>query len=100
MRQRTKTVLEGDIEKRFVREAKKLGCMTRKLNGVGYRDWPDRLVMVPGGAIIFIEFKRPGEPLRESQASLHEDAAAIGHDWNVCDSWEHAINIVRQHMRE
>jgi hypothetical protein len=99
MRRRTKTVLEGDIEKRFVRELKKLGCKSRKLNGTGYRDWPDRLIMVPGGITLFIEFKRPGEELRPSQQELHDEAAEMGHDWQVFDSWENAIEYVRQHMR-
>lgn len=100
MRQRIKPVLEKDIEKRFVRELKKLGCKSRKLNGTGYRDWPDRLILVPGGVTLFIEFKIPGEDLRPSQASLHEEAADLGHTWYTFDSWENAIECVRSHMRK
>ncbi len=99
MRQRTKTVLESDIEKRFVRELKKLGCKSRKLNGTGYRDWPDRLVLVPGGVSLFIEFKRPGETLRESQQNLHDEAAELGHTWYTFDSWEKALQVVLSHMK-
>jgi len=99
MRQRTKTVLEKDIENRFVKEAKKLGCITRKLNGMGYNSWPDRLILVPGGVTLFFEFKRPGEHLRPAQAELHLQADTIGHTWYTFDSWEIAIAIVRQHMR-
>lgn len=98
MRQRTKTVLESDIEKRFVRELKKLGCKSRKLNGTGYRDWPDRMILVPGGITLFFEFKRPGEDLRPSQQELHNEAAELGHTWYTFDSWENAIACVRQHI--
>lgn len=98
MRPRIKVVLEKDIENSFVRQAKKLGCKTRKLNGTGYRSWPDRLILVPGGVTLFIEFKRPGEDLRPDQESLHEDAATIGHTWYTFDNWEGAIELVKSFL--
>lgn len=98
MRVRTKAVLESAIEKAFLRQVKKLGCKTRKLNGTGYRDWPDRLIMVPGGVTLYFEFKRPGEELRPSQAGLHEEAALLGHTWYVFDNVEAAILKVKEFL--
>lgn len=95
----TKIILEKDIEAKFMKEAKKLGCITRKLNGMGFNSWPDRLVLVPGGTSLFIEFKKPGETLRPAQEALHEDAKSLGHTWYVCTSAENALNIVRQHIK-
>ena len=43
-------------------------ALTRKLNGYGHRDWPDRLVVLPRTPAFYIEFKKPGEELRPSQA--------------------------------
>ena len=95
---RARKILEGTIEKRFVKEVKKLGCITRKLNGMGNRDWPDRLILVPGGVTLFIEFKRPDEGLRPTQEALHEDVAAMGHTWYVFDNWEGALAVVKDHL--
>ena len=94
-----KLPLEKDIEAKFVREAKKLGCLCRKLNGMGARDWPDRLVLVPGGAILLIEFKRLGATLRPSQEAWHEDAKAIGQEPYVFDNWEQPLALVERKLR-
>jgi hypothetical protein len=98
-----RTVKEVNIENRFVQEAKKLGCKTRKLNGMGANDWPDRLVMVPGrpGKFITIEFKRPGGKLSSGQADWHTDAVSMGFAATtyVCFSWEEALVIVKGLMK-
>lgn len=94
-----KKVLERDIEGAFVKKARALGCMCRKLNGMGYASWPDQLVLCPGGAILFIEFKREGEELRPAQEELHEEALGIGHKWFWFDNWEDALNLVKKHTR-
>jgi hypothetical protein len=94
----TSPPLEKTIEARFVKEAKKLGCMVRKLNGMGARDWPDRLVLIPGGAVVLIEFKRPGAELRLSQMDFQDDARAIGHYVQVYQSWEAALAYVKARL--
>ena len=92
--------LEKDIENAFVRKVKQLGCITRKINGMGFNAWPDRLILCPGGATLFIEFKRPGETLAPLQDALHSDVKAMGHTWYVCDSWENALSIVHEHIKQ
>jgi hypothetical protein len=57
-------------ERKFVKAAKEQGWKTRKLNGLGNRNWPDQLVVV-FDFVGFIEFKREGEDPREAQARLH-----------------------------
>ena len=98
-RTRKKRVLESSIEKSFVRRARKLGCICRKLNGMGHNHWPDQLVLVPGGKTLYIEFKKPGEGLRGAQAGLHEDVRAIGHKFYTFDNWEQAIALVEKYIR-
>ena len=73
------TPLETTEEQRFVRLAKALGCKCRKLNGTGNRDWPDQLVLVPGGVKLLFEFKRVGKELRPTQEVWHDAARKIGH---------------------
>jgi hypothetical protein len=97
-RKRKKVVREADIENAFVRKIKELGCRTRKLNGMGFNSWPDRLILCPGGAVVFIEFKKPGEDLRPAQQQLHEDVGSIGHTWYTCDNVDDAMEIVHNAM--
>jgi len=76
MRQRKKR--EASAEKSFVAGIKKRGAKSRKLNGLGFRAWPDRLVFGHNGVIMLVEFKRVGEDLTPLQASLHRDFARMG----------------------
>lgn len=87
--------LESSIEKKFVKEARKLGCMTRKLEGIGQGGWPDQLILIPHGPKLLIEFKRPGGVLSPIQEACHEDAEKIGHQFYVFDNWQEAIALVK-----
>jgi VRR-NUC domain len=54
-------MLEKSIEAAVVAYAKKKhGMLCRKMNGLGFRGWPDRFFITKKGNIFFIEFKRPG----------------------------------------
>ena len=88
--------LESSIESTFVKKARALGCMTRKLNGMGQRDWPDQLVLIPGGVGILIEFKRPGESLRVGQQTWQEDAKEIGHGSYVFNNWQEPLELIKR----
>jgi hypothetical protein len=63
-----KAPLERELEKHFAKEIKRLGLMTLKLQIMGRRGWPDRLV-VHNGVVYLAELKtETGElsPLQES----------------------------------
>lgn len=67
---------EAQIEAAGERRLKALGCKTRKMNGMGFRSWPDRQVFPeatseprPYGSF-WIEWKRPGEKLTVAQKFL------------------------------
>jgi hypothetical protein len=92
-------VLERNIEGKFVKEARALGCLCRKINGLGYASWPDQMVLCPGGKVLLIEFKRPDEELTEAQADLHSEALKIGHKWYWFDNWEDALNLLIKHIK-
>ena len=49
-------ILENDIEQRLVRDIEKLGGLCIK---VGQDGWPDRLCILPGGRLCWVELKRP-----------------------------------------
>lgn len=52
---------EAEEEATFVRKARAKGYLCRKLNGQGFRGWPDQMTISPFGVVKFIEFKRPGK---------------------------------------
>ncbi len=51
---------ESTIEKRLITAVKSRGGLCIKLPARWYRGIPDRLVLLPGARVIFIELKRPG----------------------------------------
>lgn len=94
-----KPPLEKTIEQAFVRKAKALGCKCRKLNGLGNRDWPDQLVLIPGGQVLLIEFKRPGEKLRPSQQFWHDSVRHLGFQPYVFDNWQEPISLIQELLK-
>lgn len=68
------------------------------MNGLGFRDWPDRMVLKPGVPWpLWIEFKRPGEEQTKSQRLLAERLRAFGHSVRVCHSREDAAEAYEEH---
>jgi hypothetical protein len=60
-------ILEKDIEGASVKYARFLGYICLKVSPMGSRGWPDHLFINIHGVHIYIEFKRPGEPLKPLQ---------------------------------
>jgi hypothetical protein len=52
-------VREGSIEKLLRTRVDESGGLCIKLSPVGYVGIPDRLVLMPGGRIAFVEVKKP-----------------------------------------
>lgn len=80
---------ESDIEKYLVARIKALGGECRKVQWVGRRGAPDRLVMLPADQPLttaWIELKRPGEVAEPHQAREHERMGKMGQIVLVIDS--------------
>ncbi len=76
---------EASVEAAFVRLLRRHGLPSLKLNVAGQRGWPDRLVLLPGGEVVFVELKRPGGKARKLQEHVHKRLAALGFRIAVCD---------------
>lgn len=81
-------MLEKDIEKKLVAEAKKRGCIPIKLLSANYNGLPDRLILSLGGKCAFIELKAPGKKPRALQLKRHRELRALGFAVYVIDSIE------------
>lgn len=79
---------EARIEARLVRGARALGLLAPKFTTME-RGWPDRLLLLPGGRVLWVEVKQPRGRLSPYQAKVHERLRGRGHDvrvvWSVPD---------------
>lgn len=92
---------ESVIETHLVKRVKELGGEVRKVQWVGRRGAPDRLVMLPRqtpeqarfpfgrkALSIWVELKAPGEKPKPHQAREHERMRKMGQRVVVIDSIE------------
>lgn len=81
-------LLENKIEKKLVNEIEKIGGKALKFISPGLSGAPDRIVILPGGKIIFIELKAPGKKLRPLQEYRAKEFRKLGLDVRCIDSTE------------
>lgn len=86
-------MLERKVEERLVERARKHGGLAIKWTSPAFSGVPDRILFLPGGRIIFVELKAPGEKLRPLQSRIHGMLADLGADVRVIDSLE-AVDLL------
>lgn len=74
---------------------KKYGITTRKMNGLGFAGWPDRVYPLPNERILWVEFKKPGKlarakrkgerPTTDGQHGVHKLLKKMGQNVKVID---------------
>lgn len=70
---------ESVIERELVRRVLALGGRCDKVQVIGQRGFFDRLIVLPGGRIIFAETKRPrGGRMTEHQRQYRDSYKALG----------------------
>lgn len=79
---------EKVIEHKLLTEVKKIGGLALKFVSPGYDGVPDRIVLLPGGKIGFVEVKAPGEKPRPLQRARHKSLMKLGFSVYVIDSVE------------
>ena len=76
---------EKIIEKKLVQAVKTSGGIAPKFVSPGFDGMPDRIVLLPGGHIGFVEVKAPGEKPRPLQLSRHGLLRRLGFKVYVLD---------------
>jgi Holliday junction resolvase len=71
-------IRENIIERYLVRRVRELGGMAVKQVWQGRRGAPDRLVILPGGKMFFVECKAPGQSCRPHQLREHDRLRKLG----------------------
>ena len=69
---------EKTIEGKLVKAVKIMGGLAPKFVSPGLDGVPDRLVLLPGGKIAFIELKAPGKELRPLQVRRKRQLESLG----------------------
>lgn len=70
-------MLESAVEAVFAKRVRELGGLSFKFAPL-HAGNPDRIVLMPGGVIIFVELKADGGRLDPAQVLWHRRAAALG----------------------
>lgn len=87
---------EKGIEQKLVRAVKAAGGIAPKFVSPGFDGMPDRLVILPGGRIGFVEVKAPGKEPRPLQVSRHKLLKRLGCKVFVLDDISEIKIILRE----
>ncbi len=87
---------EKQIESKLVKAVRNVGGMCPKLVSPGTDGMPDRLVLLPGCRIGFVEVKAPGKEPRPLQTQRHRQLRALGFPVFVLDDPEQVPQIVKE----
>ena len=79
---------ESKIENRFRQEVRKRGGIAFKFVSPGIAGVPDRLAILPGGRVAFVELKAPGKILKPLQQKRKHQLESLGCRVYVIDSME------------
>ena len=79
-------IRENLIERYLVKRVRDLGGMAVKQIWQGRRGAPDRLVVLPGGRMVFVECKAPGQKAKDHQLREHDRLRKLGVMVVVIDS--------------
>jgi hypothetical protein len=70
------------------------GALWIKMRDVGF---PDRLAILPGGGMLFIEFKTPTGTLRPAQRAVISTLQRLGVPVYVCTNTREALAACKRH---
>lgn len=79
-------VSEKAIEAYLNKRAKESGLLCLKYSNSNVTGYPDRLVCIPGGVVIWVELKSKGKKPTKLQQIRHDELRGIGHLVKVIDN--------------
>jgi hypothetical protein len=85
---------EKIIEQKLMKTVKEAGGIAPKFLSLGFDGMPDRIVLLPGGRMGFVEVKAPGKVPRPLQEARHRMLRRLGFKVYVLDRAEQIIQIL------
>ena len=89
---------EKTIEQKLVKAVKAVGGIALKLTCPGWGGVPDRLILLPGKRLAFVEVKAPGEIMRPLQVKRKRQLETLGFSV-YCIDHPHQIGGVLDDIR-
>lgn len=90
-------MLEKEVEQYFCKEVKtRLSGWPLKFMSPGQNGMPDRIVLLPGGKLYFVELKAPGKKARKLQKHVHQKLTALGFGVRMIDTRSAVDDFVRE----
>lgn len=92
-------MLEKDIERKLHKGVKALkhGALCLKFESPGFNGVPDRIILLPGANVIFVELKKPGEKERVRQLYVQGLLRDLGFEvYSSVDSLEYVDAILNR----
>ena len=86
---------EKTVERELVKRVKEEGGIAYKFTSPNRRSVPDRLCLLPGGKILFVECKAPGKKPTKLQAREHERLRAMGFEVVIVDDKKDANALIK-----
>ena len=87
---------EKDIEKELAARTRAMGGIAPKFTAPGFDGMPDRLVLLPGGRMGFVELKAPGKKQRALQMARHKLLRRLGFKVYVIDGIEQIDSVLEE----
>ena len=85
---------EKNIEQKFLTAVKAVGGVAVKFVSPGLDGMPDRLALLPGGRMAFVEVKAPGKKPRPLQEARHRLLRRLGFQVYVLDDEKQIGGII------
>lgn len=79
---------EKVLERKLSKKIEQLGGWSIKLLSTHVTGLPDRLCLLPGGKVLFVEVKTTGKKPRKIQIKIHEKLRGLGFEVLVIDNSE------------
>ena len=87
-------VSEKAIEKYLVQEVKAIGGICLKYSNANMVGYPDRVICLHGGKVVWVELKSKGKKPTKIQTYIHEKLRALGFKVFVIDDLESRDNAI------
>lgn len=87
---------ESRIENYLKKQVEKMGGKAYKWNPTGVIGVPDRMVLLPGGKVIFVELKAPGKKLRKIQEHRAKELRELGFQVECLDDFRKVDLFIKE----
>ena len=87
---------ERTIEQKLAARVKAMGGIAPKFTSAGFDGMPDRLVLLPGGRMGFVELKAPGRKPRPLQLVRHRLLRRLGFKVFVIDEINQIDSVLEE----